>query len=142
MTRNEIKEHIIELEKDALTKWFNGDVSGYRNLWSDQEFSYFDGVVSERIDNYQDISMFLNEVEKMKLHADSFEFKNPRVQLSDSEDFAVLTYQLFADTNLIDMKYNCVEVFKKQNNGWKVIHSTWSFIRPMDMEWNKSKEIV
>lgn len=44
-------------------------------------------------------------------------------------DMAVLTYQLFADKTLLDMAYNCVEVYRKEENGaWRVIHSTWSYI--------------
>ena len=35
------------------------------------------------------------------------------------------------------MAYNCIEVYQKETDGiWRVIHSTWSFIRPMDMNSN------
>ncbi|MCH5228258.1 MAG: hypothetical protein J1F16_10685 [Muribaculaceae bacterium] len=44
--------HIWELEKAALALWFNGQTSGYNNLWSRQSFSYFDGVVEKRIDSH------------------------------------------------------------------------------------------
>ena len=54
----------------------------------------------------------------------------------------VLTYELYTDTNLINMRYNCVEVFQKEGNEWRVIHSTWSFIRPMDMDFGKVKNVV
>ena len=41
------------------------------------------------------------------------------------------------------MEYNCIEVFQKETDGeWHVIHSTWSFIRPMDKKFGKEKEIV
>ena len=58
------------------------------------------------------------------------------------KDMAVLTYQLFAKTTLIDMQYNCIEVFQKESDDWHVIHSTWSFIRPMDMDFSAIKEVV
>ena len=54
----------------------------------------------------------------------------------------VLTYELYADTNLINIRYNCVEVFQKEGNEWRVIHSTWSFIRPMDMDFGYVKNVV
>ena len=54
----------------------------------------------------------------------------------------VLTYELYTDTNLINMRYNYVEVFQKEGNEWRVIHSTWSFIRPMDMDFGKVKNVV
>ena len=58
------------------------------------------------------------------------------------KDMAVLTYQLFAKTNLNDLDYNCIEVFQREGDEWKVIHSTWSFIRPMDKDWTKTKKVV
>lgn len=76
-----------------------------------------------------------------KLFADNYDFRSPRVQFGT--DMAVLTYQLFANTTLIDMAYNCIEVYQKEADGeWHVIHSTWSFIRPMDMDFGKAKDVV
>ncbi|WP_300728106.1 DUF4440 domain-containing protein [uncultured Rikenella sp.] len=123
-------EHIVGLERAALDKWFRGDTSGYRRLWSERSFSYFDGVVAERVDDHAAIAEFLKTIDG-KLFAERYDFRNPRVQLG--QDMAVLTYQLFAETSLIDMAYNCVEVFRREEDGeWRVIHSTWSFIRPME----------
>lgn len=138
--KGNLNNKIIELEKGALDKWFKGDTSGYLNIWSKKEFSYFDGSVKNRIDSYEDIKKFVLENVEGKLFADKYYFENPRVQSVD--DMAVLTYQLYADTSLINMKYNCIEVYKKEGNEWKVIHSTWSFIRPMDMDFNHVKSIV
>lgn len=135
-----LAEHIIGLEKAALEKWFKGDTSGYERLWSERSFTYFDAVVTERIDDHATIAEFLKTIEG-KLFADSYEFRSPRVQIG--QDMAVLTYQLFAETTLINMEYNCIEVYQKEEDGeWHVIHSTWSFIRPMEKNFNATKEIV
>ena len=135
-----LAEYIIGLEKSALNKWFNGDTSGYEWLWSQRSFSYFDAVVTERIDDHATIAAFLKTIDG-KLFADSYDFRNPRVQIG--QDMAVLTFQLFAKTTLIDMAYNCIEVFQKEEDGeWHVIHSTWSFIRPMDKNFGQAKEVV
>lgn len=125
---------LVEKEKGALDKWFRGDVSGYAALWSKRSFSYFDAVVKERLDSPEEIRKFLKGI-KGRLFADSYEFRAPRVQLS--QDMAVLTYQLFADTSLMKMAYNCIEIFQREADGeWRVIHSTWSCLRPMDVkEW-------
>lgn len=139
-TQQQLTELIIGLEKAALDKWFKGDTSGYDRLWSRRSFSYFDGVVTERVDSHAAIEEVLKNIEG-KLFADSYDFRNPRVQFGT--DMAVLTYQLYAQTTLIDMEYNCVEVYQKEEDGeWRVIHSTWSFIRPMDKDFGKPKEIV
>lgn len=135
-----LAQHIISLEKAALDKWFKGDTSGYEELWSKHSFTYFDGVVTERVDDHATIAAFLKTIDG-KLFADSYDFHSPRVQFGT--DMAVLTYQLFANTSLIDMAYNCIEVYQKEVGGeWHVIHSTWSFIRPMDMNFGKAKEVV
>ncbi len=137
-----LARHIIGLEKAALNKWFNGDTSGYKQLWSRDNFSYFDAVVSERIDSHSEIEKVLATIEG-KLFADSYDFRSPRVQFSDDMSMGVLTFQLFAKTTLIDMEYNCIEVYHKEANGeWHVVHSTWSFIRPMDMNFGKAEEVV
>ena len=138
--QRKLAEHIIGLEKAALDKWFNGDTSGYEQLWPKHSFTYFDGVVTKRIDDHATIAAFLKTIDG-KLYAKSYDFRAPRVQFG--QDMAVLTYQLFADTTLIDMKYNCIEVYQKEKDGeWRVIHSTWSFLRPMDMNFGKAKEVV
>lgn len=135
-----LAEHIIGLERAALDKWFKGDTSGYEKLWSARSFSYFDAVVTERVDDHESISAFLKTIHG-KLFAESYEFRHPRVQAG--KDMAVLTFQLFAETSLIDMEYNCIEVYQKEEDGeWRVIHSTWSFIRPMDKTFGQDKNIV
>ena len=135
-----LAHHIIGLEKAALEKWFKGDTTGYEQLWSKRSFSYFDGVVEKRVDDHATIAQFLKTIHG-KLFADHYDFCYPRVQLG--KDMAVLTYQLFAKTTLIDMEYNCIEVYQLEEDGqWRVIHSTWSFIRPMEKDFGKAKEIV
>ncbi len=137
--QKQLAEHIIGLEKAVLDRWFRGDTSGYRKLWSEKSFSYFDGANLHRVDDHKSICEFLDTIEG-QLHADKYDFCNPRVQFGT--DMALLTFQLYADTNLIDMKYNCIELYQKEGNEWRVVHSTWSFIRPMDMNFGKAKEIV
>ena len=125
-----LAEELIALERSALDKWFNGDTSGYAALLSHRSFTYFDGVVAERVENHETIEAFLKMLDG-KLFADSYDFRNPRVQTGN--DMAVLTYQLFAKTTLLDMAYNCVEVFQKEDDGvWRVIHSTWSLYKALE----------
>lgn len=127
-----IAEILVQKEKAALDKWFGGDVSGYAELWSKRSFSYFDAVVKKRVDSHAEIEKFLQTIEG-KLFADKYDFREPRVQIS--LEMAVLTYQLFAKSTLMDMAYNCIEVFQREEDGeWRVLHSTWSCIRPMDVK--------
>jgi len=141
----ELAAYIIGLEKSALDKWFKGDTSGYRQLWSQRNFSYFDGVKDNRVDSHEEICQALLPLEG-QLFADDYRLVSPRVQLD--QDMAVLTYQLYADTKLMGkdfaMQYNCVEVFQKEDADWHVVHSTWCFIKPMTMDFHafKTEEIL
>lgn len=134
-----LAEHIIGLEKAALDKFFKGDTSGFADLWSTRSFTYFDALVTERTDDHKTVMEFLKSIHG-KVFADSYEFRSPRVQAG--KDMAVLTYQLFAKTNLIDQEYNVVEVFQNEGNEWRVIHSTWSFIRPFEKKFPKIEDII
>lgn len=136
----ELARHLIGLERAALDKWFKGDTSGYEKLWSQRSFTYFDGVATRRVEDHATITASLREIDG-KLFADSYDFRAPRLQFGN--DMAVLTYQLFARTSLIDMRYNCIEVFQLESDGqWRIIHSTWSFLRPMEMDFGQAKKIV
>lgn len=136
----QLAEHIIGLEEVALEKWFKGDTSGYAQLWSKRSFTYFDAVQTQRLDDFASMAELFKKVEG-KLVAKSYEIRSPRVQVG--VDMAVLTYQLFAKSNLLDMEYNCIEVFQKEEDGnWYAIHSTWSIIRPMEKDFSKLKDIV
>ena len=136
----QLAEHIISLEEAALEKWFKGDTSGYAKLWSKRSFTYFDAVETKRLEDFRSMADLFGRVEGM-LSGNSYEVRSPRVQIG--VDMAVLTYQLFAKSNLLDMEYNCIEVFQKEEDGnWYAIHSTWSIIRPMDKDFSKLKDIV
>ena len=137
---NEQTNEIITLEKNALNKWFKGDTSGYLNLWSQKNFTYFDSFMNHRVDTYTEIKKFVLGNVEGKLFADTYDFRDSRVQLNS--DTAILTYQLFAETSLNDMRYNCIEIYQREGDDWKVVHSTWSIIRPMDVNFDAKKPLV
>lgn len=130
--QRKLADEIIALEKSALDKYFKGDMSGYLELWSKEDFTYFDANRKERADTYEEVADFLTNVIGGRMHADSYDFHAPRVQFG--KDMAVLTFQLHADTSLIEMHYNVVEIFQKEKDGWHVIHSTWDLITPFSPE--------
>jgi hypothetical protein len=136
----QLAAHIIGMEEAALEKWFKGDTSGYAQLWSKRSFTYFDAVETKRLEDFASMAGLFERVEG-KLSANSYEVRSPRVQIG--VDMAVLTYQLFAKTNILNIDYNCIEVFQKEEDGnWYAIHSTWSIIRPMEQDFSKLKDIV
>ncbi len=104
-------------------------MSGYKKLWSQSNFSYFDANCEKRIDEHKQICDWLDKFLAGKMHSDKYEIVDPRVQFG--VDMGILTYQLFADTNFVYMEYNVIEVFQKESDGvWRVVHSTWDKIKP------------
>lgn len=138
--QQKLAQEIIALEKDALDKYFQGDMTGYLELWSKDNFTYFDANCKERIDTYEEVADFLTNVIGKRMHADSYAFHAPRVQFG--KDMAVLTYQLHADTSLIEMHYNVIEIFQKEGTAWKVIHSTWDLITPFSPDVKRPKTAI
>lgn len=137
--KEQVIKHIISLEKQALDKYYAGDMSGYYDIWSHDDFSYFDAAHDKRIDSFAEVKAFLDSKVAGKMHADSYRFVSPRVQLHSNT--AILTYQLFADTNFINMKYNVIEVFQLNSDGnWKVVHSTWDTIAPYSRDLSQDKK--
>lgn len=136
----QLAQYLIGLEEEALKKWFNADSSGYRDLWSKKSFTYYDALLKKRIDSHEEVMKYFEGRIDGKLYADKYEVIDPRVQIGG--DMALLTYQLFAESNIINVKYNCIELYQKEENGWQVIHSTWSIYRPMEMDFSAMKEIV
>lgn len=138
----QLANYIINLEKSALDRFLHGDMSGYRDLWSKHSFTYYDALTLKRVEKFSEMEDFLNELEG-NLDSSECRFVSPRVQFG--KDMVVLTFQLFAkvNTSIKSIEYNVVEVFQKEDNGeWHVIHSTWSFIRPIDKDFSKMKEQV
>lgn len=137
-----LSQEIIALETAALNKWFQGDSSGYRELWSEKDFSYFDSLMEHRIDSYAHIADFVKGAVDGQLFADSYELISPRVQFSLDNSMGVLTFQLHAKTTLLTMHYNCVEVYRRDSDQWRVVHSTWAFIQPLTNDFGTLKRLV
>lgn len=134
--QRKLADDLIAMEKDALAKFYRGDTSGYQELWSHDDFTYFDANTAVRVDTYEEIYDFLMTRVEGKLSAKSYEVLTPRVQFGNNT--AVMTYQLHAYTNLNETHYNVIEVYQKNEQGeWKVIHSTWAPIRPFAKDTNE-----
>lgn len=55
------------------------------------------------------------------------------------QEIAYLLLGLVEDIN----KWNSTEVFQlTPENNWKIVHSHWAFMRPMDMVFDPEKQIV
>lgn len=53
--------------------------------------------------------------------------------------FCATVKHLICNMNIEELREYCLSL---SNGEWHVIHSTWSFIRPMDMDFVSAKQIV
>ncbi|NLS97801.1 MAG: nuclear transport factor 2 family protein [Planctomycetaceae bacterium] len=122
-----LEKKIVQMEKEALEKWYAGDPSAYIALMGD-DIGYFEPGLEKRLDGAESLkNMF--EALRGKIHADKFDMLNTRVQAT--ETMAVLSCNLIAIEDGIPYRWNCTEVFELNPEGqWKLVHSHWSQTKP------------
>ena len=78
-------EVIIEREHAALTRWIDGDPSGFLDI-SDEDVVYFDPFVAKRIDGLAALRDYYEPL-RGKIHAERFDLlnRNQVLQLSNQK---------------------------------------------------------
>jgi ketosteroid isomerase-like protein len=125
-------ETIIALERGALDRWGKGDPQGYLELYA-PEITYFDPMQEGRVDGAAAMQKLYGPIKGM-VRVDSYEMVNPRVQ--QHGDVALLTFNLVSHGRTpagdpIVVRWNSTEVYARSNGKWSIIHSHWSFIKPL-----------
>jgi ketosteroid isomerase-like protein len=121
-----ITEKIISIEKEALDRWNNGDPSGYLEICA-EDVCYFDSATEARIDGLDNLTKYY-EALRGRVHVDKDEMLNPKVQAV--ENMAVLTFNLVSHIGETNRKWNCTEVYRKDESGnWKIVQSHWSLTK-------------
>jgi ketosteroid isomerase-like protein len=121
----EITETLIAMESAALRRWGNGDPSGFLEICA-TDVVYFDPYQEKRIDGLEALTKYYKETWG-QVRFDRFELINPHVQVSG--DLAVLTFNYASYTGDKISCWNCTEVYRQNENGWKIIQTHWSYTR-------------
>ncbi len=130
--RQQIADTLIGMEKAALERWGNGDVDGFLEMIA-EDYTYFDPFLDQRVDNYPAIKEIYDAI-RGQVHYDRFELIDPKVQVDG--DIAVLTFnfksygQINDSTTGEQSHWHTTEVFRKFDEGWKLISTHWSFTQP------------
>jgi ketosteroid isomerase-like protein len=126
-TTVDVAQTIIDLERRALERWGNGDPSGFLEISAD-DVVYFDPYQERRLNGIGELRELYESIRGMVQIA-RFELIDPRVQAVD--DMAVLTFNYVAEgTNEAMSRWNCTEVFRRDDGRWRIIQTHWSFTRP------------
>jgi ketosteroid isomerase-like protein len=122
-----LEKQIVQIEKDALDKWYVGDPSGYIAIMGNG-IGYFEPSLEKRLDGREPLTKMYESL-RGKVHAEKYDMLNTRVQAGG--DMAVLSFNLISIEGGIPYRWNCTEVFGLQKDGsWKIIHSHWSQTKP------------
>ena len=118
------EETIIEMEREALERWGNGDPDGFLEI-SAEDVVYFDPYREVRVDGREALRELYEEL-RGKVWTDSFELLNPKIQLGG--DLAVLTFNYVSYNKGVPMRWNCTEGYRQKAGGdWEIIQTHWSY---------------
>ncbi len=123
MTRTEkITTTLIALERAALDRWGAGDPSGYLEI-SAPDVVYFDPYLEHRLDGLDALAAWYAPL-RGTIHIDRYELIEPKVQVCG--EAAVLTFNLVSHTGTTAIRWNCTEVYRLDQPGWRLIQTHWS----------------
>jgi ketosteroid isomerase-like protein len=114
---------VLALERAAMARWCNGDPQGFVDLF-DNDVVYFDPTMARRVDGRTALAGLYTSWAGT-IYAARHEFINPLVQ--EIGDAAVLTFNFVSwDGDGNALRWNCTEVFRRRDEGWRLVQSHWS----------------
>jgi hypothetical protein len=118
-----ISATIISMESAALERWGRGDPGGFLEI-SARDVVYFDPYRERRVDGIDALTQ-LYKTYWGQIHIDRFELLNPLVQVCGN--VAVLTFNYVSWSGEETSRWNCTEVYRRDDDGWLIIQTHWSY---------------
>jgi ketosteroid isomerase-like protein len=126
MPEDEVSAQILAMERAALDRWGRGDPDGFLEI-SAPDVVYFDPFLPQRIDGLDALRQYYSEL-RGKIFIDNYEIVASEVQAHG--EIALLTYCLVSRGGGDEMRWNTTEVYRRGDDGWRIVHSHWSFTQP------------
>jgi ketosteroid isomerase-like protein len=117
---------ILALEQAALERWGNGDPDGFLELVA-PDVSYIDPFQERPLRDQEELTELYDQL-RGSVNIESSEIVNARVQ--GAGDVAVLSFQFFSNGSEGSMQWNATEVYQRLPEGWRIIHTHWSYVQP------------
>lgn len=118
-----VKDAVIALERGALDRWGKGDPEGYLEI-NAHDVTYFDPFVPHRLDGIAALKAWYEPI-RGQIQIDSDEIIDPAVQVIG--EVAILTIHYVSHGSEGAKRWNCTEVYRRSSDGWRIVHSHWSF---------------
>jgi hypothetical protein len=116
------EEAILALEQAAPDRWGKGDPSGFLEI-SAPEVVYFDNTLERRLDGLDALTSFYDQL-RGKVYVERCDLLHATVQLWG--DAAVLTYNFVGYAQGQAHRWNCAEVYRRTESGWRIMQTHWS----------------
>lgn len=117
---------ILAMERAALDRWGKGDPDGFLEI-CDDEVVYFDPFQPGRVDGLAALRE-LYEGLRGKIGIEAYDIVEPKVEVMG--DAALLTFRFNSRGNENQMRWNTTELYRRAPQGWRIVHSHWSFTQP------------
>jgi ketosteroid isomerase-like protein len=127
MPIDEVSLQIINMERAALDRWGRGDPDGFLEI-SAPDVAYFDPFLPGRIDGLSALRKYYAEL-RGQIFIDSYEIVDPEVKVRG--EIAILTYCFVSRGGGDEMRWNTTEVYRNGADGWRIVHTHWSFTQPV-----------
>jgi len=127
----DVEKTIVEKEKQVLDEWGKGRTMIFPNN-SAVDVTYFDPSLEKRLDGKEAFAALCKSIEG-KFTVDRYDMIDPKVQVYG--EVAILTYNLIdysekGDSTEKTFSWNSTEVYHKEGDDWRIVHSHWSFTKP------------
>jgi ketosteroid isomerase-like protein len=117
---------ILDMERQALDRWCKGDPDGFLEI-SDRDVVYFDPFTERRLDGIEALRKLYDEI-RGKVRIESYNIVDPKVSVSG--DTALLTFNFVSRGPDREWRWNTTEVYRRKQEGWRIIHTHWSLTQP------------
>jgi ketosteroid isomerase-like protein len=118
---------ILAMERAALDRSDKGDVDGFLEI-SDPDVTYFDPMLEKPIHGREALAAYYHGFPSTQ--PSRGEMSNAKVQVAG--DVAVLTFNYDFPSRAAGLveHWNTTEVYVHGANGWRIIHTHWSIVKP------------
>jgi ketosteroid isomerase-like protein len=128
---------IVGILTRAMDAYYEGDPFGFAQIYCGNSFTYMDSGTVKKMNSVDEILDLFKKIKGIII-SDKYRLEDLSVQFT--QDVAVVSFQMFVTAINIDFKWNVTEVFNRNQDGeWRIIHSHYSFIRPMDWKFKEGQ---
>jgi ketosteroid isomerase-like protein len=127
MGQDDTASLIIRMERAALDRSDRGDVGGFLEI-SAEDVTYWDPFIDKPVRSLEALRAYYKQ-----FTADDTgkgEMSNAHVQVAGNVAVLTFNYVFRFEKSGKMHRWNTTEVYKKTKEGWRIIHTHWSFSKP------------